>query len=320
MNKSKIVCALSCFFSMSAAFSGDMGAVKTSDSQNNGLKNFSLQAMYNYNNFKFNSSTANSYNKFQGYTNLYLIGGHDAVIRKNLSGGIYFYNAQTRMTTDLLLNPSSLVNTTQSIQSNNVIAHLQQEVKPSWYLEEVGGYGQNSFNYQTVMGPNTSTATSSDAKSQGNNWFVILAGKYVHTGNHVTTKAGLSLLYAQITQGDFSYYFSPTIATIVPELVNKSTYLLENVEFTYTAHEKIQPFINAGLLEVLQFSNSRPLFSDSLLVAASPEFNLNQNGFRVGAGFSVVYKQATLRLEQQYDQRGSVFHTNQSVVGLTLKL
>lgn len=320
MIKLRCVCAISGYFFMSVAFSGDMGAAGDAKTQKDYLKNFSLQAMYNYNNFKFNSTATDSYNKFQGHTNLYLIGGYDTEIRKNMSGGVYFYNSQTNLTSELLLNPSSLVSTTGSIQSNSVIAHLEQEAKPSWFIEEVGGYGQNSFAYQTVLGPNTSTANTGDAKAQGNNWFVMLGGKYVHSGNRITTKAGLSLLYAQITQGAFSYFFSPTSPTYVPELVNKSTYLLENVEFTYKASEKIQPFFNAGLLEVLQFSNSRPLINDSVIVASSPEFNLNQNGFRVGAGLSMVYKKATLRLEQQYDQRGSVFHTNQSIVGLTLAL
>ena len=278
---------------------------------------FSLQAMANYNDFKFNSSTAGSYNRFQGHSDLFLVGGHDEKLKEDVSAGILFYNLSTRITSNVLLAPTSLVTTNQKITNNNVMAHVLKQIKPNLYIDLLGNYGQSSLSYLTTIDANTANAQVSSAKNHASNWFVSVTGEHVHPWRQLILKGFLSLLHSETSLSPYNYYFTPSNATPVASISNQATFLLENAEITYAASSHIQPFINGGLLQVLQYSNSRPIVSNVILVGTLPEFNINQNGFRVGGGVSLFYKKIILRLEQQYDQRGTVYHSNQTIAAIT---
>ena len=282
---------------------------------------FSLQALANYNDFKFNSSSAGNYNHFQGHSDLYLIGGHDAKIRENLSGGILVYNVTTRITSNVLLAPASLVTTNQKVTNNNVMAHVLQQIKPNWVIDLLGNYGQSHLAYRTTISSETGNAPKvSPATSYSNNWYVSITGEHVHPWRQFLFQGFLSLLHSETNQSSYNYYFTPYVPSPVASINNQATFLLENAEITYTASPHIQPFVNGGLLQVLHYSNSRPIVSSIVLVGTLPEFNINQNGFRVGGGVSLIYKQLILRFEQQYDQRGIVYHSNQTIAAITFTL
>ena len=220
----------------------------------------------------------------------------------------------------MLLEPSSLVTTHQTITNNNVTAHLLQEIKPNWYIDVLGNYGQSQLSYLTSVGAAGTEQTVSPAKSRGNNWYVNLTGEHVHPWRKFVLKGFLSLLHTENNQSSYNYYFTPSEPSPVAPISNQATFVLENAEIAYVDSPHIQPFINGGLLQVLQYSNSRPIVSGVALVGSLPEFTINQNGFRVGGGVSLIYKQVVLRIEQQYDQRGTVYHSNQTIAAITFAM
>ena len=278
-----------------------------------------LEAMGSYNNFRFNSNTSGGYNKFRGHSYLYMVGGHDTQISDNWLAGLFYYNANVSLTSDVLLLPGTPVNTHETIHNNNLMAHLLHHITPHWYMDLLGSYGQSKMNYFSNI-PTSSEGgelIQGNAIGHGNNWFASLTGGYVGNKNNFLIRTYVSVLYSQINQQSFGFNFPVTSSVNnVPSLTNNSTYLLEHLEITYTKSQYIQPFVSSGLIEVLQFANNRSIINNIVLVGALPEFNLNQNGFRAGGGINLNYKKWILRLEQNYNQRGSVYRNNQSLVTL----
>lgn len=286
-------------------------------------RHYNVEGMANYNNFSFKSDASGNYNQFSGHSYLYMVGGHNTRLRDNLLGGLLFYNSNVKLTSHVLLQPGQLVNTHQTIHNNNLMGHLLQQFTPHWYGDLMGSYGQSRMSYfSSIPAGNTEGELfQGSANGQGNNFFISVTGGYVATSqSHFLVRSYLTLLYNQINQQSFAFNFPTTLSNNVPSLVNRSVLLLEHLEITYDKSEYMQPFVSGGLLEVLDFSNSRPIVDNIVLIGSLPEFNLNQNGFRVGGGINFNYKQWMLRLEQQYDQRGSVYHSNQSIVTLILTM
>ena len=123
-------------------------------------------------------------------------------------------------------------------------------------------------------------------------------------------------MYSQINAGSYPLIFQPTLPSqIVPALTTKATFLFENAELGYKVTTEMMPFINAGLIQVVQYSNSRPIIANPIN-GSLPQLNMNQNGFRLGGGVSFNHKQFTLRLEQKYYNAGGTFTSNQTFVGL----
>ncbi len=279
---------------------------------------YNLEAMGSYNNFRFSSDNSGGYNKYNGQSYITMLGGHKTKIKENWLAGLFFYNAYVQLNSDVLISPGAPANTYETIINNNLMAHILHQITPHWYVDVLGSYGQSKMTYLTSIGSSTEENNSSgNATGYGNNWFTSLTGGYVGAKNNFLVRAYVSALFSQINQQTFSLNFPSTaIVNNIPSLTNNATFLLEHLEITYGKSQYIQPFMSAGLLEVLQFSNSRLIVDGLTLPGALPEFNLNQNGFRAGGGINFNYKKLIVRLEQQYNQRGSVYRSNQSIVTL----
>lgn len=304
---------------------GHATGTQNNSNPSNPLGPFSLQALVNYNDFKFNSSSTGNYNRFQGHSDLYLVGGHDDKINESLSGGVLLYNVTTRITSNVLLAPASLVITNQEASNNNVMGHVLYQIKPNWYIDLLGNYGRSHLSYRTLFNANATAFNApmvSRPTSHGNNWYASVTGEHIYPWHQFVLKGFLSLLHSEVYQSSYSYYFgsSAFAPNHIASISNQATFLLENAEIAYTVSPSIQPFVNGGLLQVLQYANSRPIVTSVALVGTLPEFNISQNGFRVGGGVSLAYKQVVLRLEQQYEQRGMVYHSNQTIAAITLTL
>ncbi|MFI4918542.1 MAG: autotransporter outer membrane beta-barrel domain-containing protein [Legionellales bacterium] len=277
---------------------------------------YSLSALAEYNDFKYNSSNSTNFYHFSGHTDLYLFGANDAKITDKLTGGVLLYSTKTSLKSKAIFYPQRPVNTHQDIRISNLAAHIVRAFKEHSYVDVMGGYGHGDMQNSTALSDGTQ---HSNAKGDLHNWFASVSGGDVRSWRQFLIRSTITLLFSDVNQQSFNVHsaFTPTT---VASLINKSTYLLENAEITYQKSEKIQPFVSGGLLQVLQFSNSRPVISNVAVVGSLPEFNLDQNGFRIGAGLSYHYKQFSVRVEQQYDQRGTVYHNNQSIITLGIAL
>ncbi len=134
-------------------------------------------------------------------------------------------------------------------------------------------------------------------------------------------RGNVGAFYSQINFGSYNLnpIFSGTPIIIEP-LVNRATLIIESGELSYVINPEVMPFINAGLIQVPQFSNSRPLVAASLINASLPQLSLNQNGFRLGAGVNFKHKRVTWRLEEKYYNSVGTFISYQTFLGIEVDL
>lgn len=294
---------------------GAIEAIEDNDKSSKLLRPDSLHGFFSYTDFDFNNSTPFAISKFEGHSYLSLVGGNNMRLDSKTNAGLFFYNVYT----NLSFTQSALTSTSETINANNFFAHVLRQVHSSVAIDLVGGYGQNSLQFKTLSTENPSLGAVGSAKGHGNNWFVNAKGLYTHSWTNVMLLASLGILHTEVTQNPFYFFLnaSPLSPNYVDTFTSKQSFVLEYAELTYKKSGKIQPFVNAGLLQVVQYANVTP--AAAILSAATlPNslVNLNVNGYSVGAGLSWEHKKLLLRLEEQYYQRGSIYHSNQSIVSI----
>ena len=316
MQKQRIVSGLFCLlFSCYTFADNPVSEEPLSKPVNNSSTVPNLYAIYSYNDFKYNASTATQLSKFQGHSNLYLAGENNIRITDSLSTGLFIY----RLDTDLKLKFSPLSATSQVIHNNNLFAHLLKNIHSDFYVDLTAGVGQSAINSATTT-VNIDEQPQGFAKSHSSNWFANISGLYSHSWNNFLFNGNIGFLYSAVNQNEFTYFYqAPFPVSAIPAIKSNASLLLENVEIDYTAHTNIQPFVTGGLIQVLNYSNGR-ILAEALAVGSGPQVNLNKDGYEVGVGLALKYKRYSLRLEQQYYQRGSVYYSNQTIASLRVNL
>ena len=274
---------------------------------------WSLHALFSYSDFKFKASNPVAINRFQGHNNLYLLGGNSAPISNSIIVGLFIYKLNTYLS---FMQPS-VAETSETIRNNSLYGHVLKQIQPSIFVDLMGGYGQNSLNYTTYSIENNETQYLGNAKSHGDNWFIGLKAFYNYRWNDFGLLSSIGPLYTQVNQNAFNIFLLSEPENPISARSSKATFLLENAELTYKHYETIQPFVTGGFIQVLQSRvNHLDAAALSLAVLPNQSINLDKNGFSVGAGLSWRYRRVLLRLEQQYYQRGSIYHSNQSIASM----
>ncbi|MFI4962646.1 MAG: autotransporter outer membrane beta-barrel domain-containing protein, partial [Legionellales bacterium] len=296
-------------------------ANSTKEPQNNGLndktepgllKQIKPELLYSYVDFNFNSTQDTNYNRFQGYSNIAAVGADNITLRKDLLAGLYYFNVTTSFNSQSLLMPFTVNQSQQTINNNTIFGHVLKTFNPNWYMDLAGGYGQNKLTLLTA----TQTPLPFEANTHNDNWFVSLNALYRKTWTDFILKANVGAFYSQINTGPYQFVaIDQSLSQPVPALVNKATLIMENAELGYNLNPELVPFINGGLIQVAQFSNSRPVVS-AVINGSLPQLNLNKNGFRLGAGITFKHKQLSLRLEEKYYNSAGTFISYQTFLGL----
>ncbi|MFI4963696.1 MAG: autotransporter outer membrane beta-barrel domain-containing protein, partial [Legionellales bacterium] len=183
-------------------------------------------------------------------------------------------------------------------------------------VDVAGAFGQNKLTSSASL----QTVQPLTANYHNNNWFVSANGLYRNTWKKFIFKSNLGGFYSQISSGAYQFSsFDQTITLDVASLLNKATLLLENAELGYGLTPEIEPFVNGGLIQVVQFSNSRPLLT-TVVNGSLPQLNLNKNGFRLGGGFTFKHKQLTVRLEEKYYNASGSFISYQTFLALEYQI
>lgn len=272
------------------------------------------QLIYSYVDFNFNAVSGFNSNSYQGYSNIFAAGADNIQVRNDIIAGLYYFNVSTAFNSEILLNPTPLVTSEQTIKNNTVFGHLLKIINPQWFVDFAGGYGQN----QLTMVTNIESTNPLAANTTNNNWFLSLNALYRKTWDNILFKGNVGALYSQINTGSYQFIpFDRSQVFTVAELVNKATLIIENAELVYTKNAELMPFVNGALIQVAQFSNSRPVLDPAVVINGSlPQINLNQGGFRLGAGIAFKHKQLNLRLEEKYYNSVGTFISYQTFLGL----
>lgn len=275
----------------------------------------SFSALGSYTDFNFDSTEGASFNRFSGYSRLYSLGAGSFKINKDTSFGLALFRVDTAVNSQVLFNPGAVVASHQTTRNNTLFGHVLKQFSSQVFLDLAGAYGQNKVNSQSIY----SASQIGYATNNSSNWFMSLTGFYGRNWNKWVLNTNARVLYSQMNSGSYPFSFqSNTPVQIVAPLTNKVWFLMENAELAYNFERRVMPltpFINAGLIQVLKFSNSRAIVNTPIN-GISPQLNMNKGGYRLGTGLSYNYKQFTVRLEEQYYSSGNTYRSYQTLLGL----
>lgn len=301
------------------AFADDPAAAASAATAKTGAFNHvGLGFLASYTDFKFNSSTGSNFNRFTGHSTLYSSALGNVKITPNWIGGLALFSVVTSVRSQVSIAPGQPATAEQATHNNTIFAHVLREVKNKVFLDLSGAYGQNKVNSTSWVMPNTKFQQIGEAHNISSNWFVSAMALYSRPWNKFSFNGNVRLLYSQVNSGFYTFQFAPTLGTqAVQALTNKALFLTENLEIDYALNTKmsIKPFINGGLLQVLSFSNSRPLIGAGI-IGPSPQLDIRTDGYRVGGGVTFEHKKLTLRLEEQYYSSGGNYKSYQTLAGL----
>lgn len=278
------------------------------------LKKITPEFLYSYIDFDFDSTVGLNFNRYHGHSNLYSIGADHITPISNLTAGLYVLDIDTDVSSQFQVLPTVLIPSNQTIHNNTLFGHVRKAFTPQFDIDIAGGYGQNRISTQTLL--NTLTPDVIFSKHNSDNWLASLNALYRKQWKMVFLKAYAGILYSQINSGSYVLAFqSLQPGQIVSPLTTKATYIMEGAEISYRLKPTLLPFINGGLIQVADYSNSRPIFAQQIN-GSLPQLNMTKNGYKLGGGVTFHYKQVTLRLEEKYYSAGSLFTSYQTIAGL----
>lgn len=279
---------------------------------------------YGYANFKFNSFSGNSYNTYKGVSKLYSAGADQAHFA-GFTSGVYIFRVSTTLDSLLTLTPNPPSGSSQLINNNTLFGHIMKSFSNNQFFLDFGaGLGKNSITNNSSLLQGTVSPGFGYANYTSNNWFASINAMYNKPWNNFFIKSNVGVLYSQMNTGRYMFYtqteFPPpyylqSANYIVDPLLSKATLVFENVEIAYTLFPYVMPFINGSLIQVAQFTNSRPLVTTPIN-GSLPLLDMNQNGYRVGGGVTFSHKQLKVRIEDKYYNANGVFRSNQILLGL----
>lgn len=273
--------------------------------------------LYGYTDFNFNSLSGYNFNRYKGHSNLYSVGADHISLNSTVMAGLYYFRVDTSLAAKFSFSPTPVVSSDQTIKNSTIFGHALKILTPNIYIDAAGGYGNNQLNTYTTIGSNelNPVALFAHARNNTTNWFVSFNGIYRRIWQKLLVRANLGVLYSQIDTPDYHYLFPATNSRQkVASLTNKATLLLENAEFGYFVNPKLMPFINAGLIQVAGFSESRPIISPLTVINGTlPQLSMNRSGFRLGGGLAYSYKNIAMRVEEKYYNAGLTFTSYQTL-------
>lgn len=282
------------------------------------------ELLYGYGNFSFNSVAGLNFNNYKGVSKLYSVGADQVHVGSTVTTGIYLFRINTTLNSNTLLLPNPPTSSSQDINNNTLFGHVMNAFTPQFYVDLSAGLGQNSITNYSVLLQGTPTPGWGIAHYSNNNWFGSLNAIYNKPWKDFILRANAGVLYTQIHTGFYIFYtdifYPPPDSvqvnySVVTPLTTKATLVYENAELAYNLMPGLSPFVNAALIQVAQFSNSRPLVSNQIN-GSLPLLDMNQNGYRVGAGVLITRDKLRVRIEDKYYNAQNIFISNQVIVGL----
>ncbi len=276
--------------------------------------------IYSYVDFNFNSTSGANFNRFRGHSNIVGIGSNQLKLFKDVTGGLFIYHIDTTSMSHLSLNPNPATHYRADNKNNTILAHVMKPLKKGFSLDGGFGYGFN----QTTLNGKIFTPGSSPfngfANYHFNNWFANATLFYQHKVKSIVASAFVQGLYTRNDIKGYTQRFSAVNPpTAVVPLTTKISYVMENLNLRYKSNGPFSPFISAGLIQVVDYTQSRPTLT-GIVIGSLPQLILDQNGYRVGGGLSYTHKKATAQVEYRHYQATRQFRSNQVTLNLTYLL
>lgn len=276
--------------------------------------------LYSYTDLKFNSTAGSNFSRFHGHANQYGIGSNRAIRNHDWLGGLFLYGVDTKLHSQSLIAPGNEAHTNQKIDNYTLMGNVTKLVNDQFSVNFAAAYGYNRVNNELVLSPGTASENRGNGIGYSSNWFSSLSAYYYQPWHSFVLMTNLRVLYSEVDAKSYALAFPVAQAPIyVLPLTNRVTWIMENAELNYRMDDHLRSFVNAGLIQVADSYNSRPLIGD-VIVGSLPQLSVNQNAYRLGAGVSFIGQQWSLRLEQKYYNSKGTYTNNQTIVNFTYQI
>lgn len=263
--------------------------------------------MYSYLDFDFDSTTGANFNRYQGHSNIYLLGGDYLQLTKKWGAGLYISRTDTATHSQFKIDPNSINYGNQGIQNYTTTGHIRKSIDEHFDFDFSGSYGWNAVHTNSSQDNFTTFA-----KYHSNNWFVNANLFYHNSWQKLLLTAGLGFLYSRADSPVYTQYSSLfTNGQAVGAVRNTVTDIIESIELGYKLTPMFTPFIGANLIQVAGYSNNAPTVA--VINGTLPQLNLDQNAYRVGGGVMIHYKRLNLRIEEKYYNAANIFSSYQTI-------
>lgn len=279
------------------------------------FKHITPELLYSYVDFDFDSTTNTSFNRYQGTSNIYSIGLDHINFFKDMMAGLYVLKVDTKVNSQISLNQGSTTIGNQNINNQTLFGHIKKPINTSFSVDVAAGYGQNQIDSLSILAFNTVGQGYAQSNYYNENWLANLTGIYNKQLGKVNARAYAGVLYSRINTGNYIIYLLGGAPQTALPLTTKTTFIVEGGELTYKLSPTLSPFVNAALIQVADYTNSRPVIGQPIN-GTLPQLIMDKNGYRIGGGLNYVQKQFTLRLEEKYYNAGNLFSSLQTVAAL----
>lgn len=282
---------------------------------------YTTSFLYSYTDLNFNSTSGASFNRFQGHANQYGIGANRPIRQRDWLGGIFLYGVDTRLHSQMLFSPASETHLNQKIENYTLLGNVTKLLNDKFSVNFAAAYGYNRLENELILSPGTATQNKGYGVGRSSNWYSSLSAYYYQPWHSFVLMTNLRVLYSEVDAKTYPIAFpSGQQATVfVLPLTNRVTWIMENAELNYRMDDKIKMFVNAGLIQVADNYNSRPLAVDAI-VGSLPQLSVTENAYRLGAGLSFIGQQWALRLEEKYYNSKGTYRNYQTIVNFTYQM
>ncbi len=286
------------------------------------VKNFRFlgpSLLYTYNDFNYDSTAGDNFQRFQGHSNLYGFSGGSLFISERILMGLGFYQVDSTVNTQTLLNPSPLMQNHQSIENNTLYGSLSKVLSEQWLVNATGGYGHNTINSQLLFTPTTSPSVQGFSKNSADNWFGSLSAFYYKAYRQFLFQGNLTYLYSYINTPDFNINYPSFGTAAIASSKNKSNWLIENAELDFKMNQTITPFVSAGLIQALSSSASQAPITTAI-IGSLPQLSAFKSGYQAGGGVKLSHNRMSLIVQYKYYNSGNIYTSNQTSATLSYSM
>jgi len=263
-----------------------------------------------YNSFKFNSTNGNLYNRYNGHSSFGSLGANNFEWRDFIAG-LSISNIETAIDAETQLAPTVNQNNNTKIGNAALNVYVSRLLFNAVYTSVFAGYGHSEFGVNsTITDPTTTTAASyGSAYFSGNNNYIGARTMYMYPYRKFLLQGGLGYVYSSFFQPAYDIVYNNRPSSNVAALTTRIGILTENIRIDYRNIDHVVPYLDLGLLQVVNRSYSNTSINASTS-SALPQLTLANNGFFVGAGLAYTQKHFRVTPYYQFVQRTSSFTSN----------
>lgn len=295
-------------------------ALKQLDKEPQKKQHFIPKFSYSYIDINFNSYADSSYNIYYGSSNVYSAGIDNLQLNPKTFAGIYGFQINSKITSNTYLFPNAPIYTLSTISSNTLFGHILRKINQNLAVDIFGSMGQNNSTINNVVFDDEGEFGSYLRKID-QAYMAGLTGSYTKAFQRLRMTFSAGGLYNLINSGQAYSNQTPGYPPVraINPLVTRSGIFFENIQLSLPFNNQLTPFVSGGLVQVPYYTNSRPIYDPAYVTGPVPQVLMNQNAFRLGAGFTIVKRHYVLRLEQKYYNSAHTLVTNTTTATLSYR-